>query len=183
MKVDIPVTSLYKMHYHDQIYPDLKFSFLFADQDKIKSSRSPIITTGIKLSIYIKQNWHVKLHEAMYSYSYIDKFYFYLYANFSLITYQLYRAMWVKKTEFKGKYKSIMKGTRKRHEIYAKIEAKSYHNFIICSLMRLKFGKIVHWNLLFIVRKRHKLKLSSWMWTSGPPEPRHFLGKLCNKQM
>ena len=50
-----------------------------------------------------------------------------------------------------------MKGTRKRHEINAKIEAKRYHNFTICSLMRLKFGKVVHWNLLFIVRKRQKL--------------------------
>ena len=97
-------------------------------------------------------------------------------------TYIVYRAILVKKSEFNGKYKSIMKGTRKRYEINATIEANSYHNFIICSLMRLKLFKVVHWNLPFIVRKRHKLKLSSGMWTSGPPEPRHCFGKLCIKQ-
>ena len=46
-------------------------------------------------------------------------------------------------------------------EQIAKLEAKSCPNFIICSLMRLKLAKVVHWNFLIIVNKEQKPKLSS----------------------
>ena len=64
---------------------------------------------GIMLSIYIQQNWQVQIQEAIYSY--IDKFYFYFFANCSLITYQLYRAILVKKSElYKENTKTLWKG-------------------------------------------------------------------------
>ena len=44
-------------------------------------------TFDIKLSIYIQQIWQVQLQETVYSY--INKIYFYFYANCSQITYQL----------------------------------------------------------------------------------------------
>ena len=44
-------------------------------------------TIGIKLSIYIQQNWKVKLQKNN-AYNYIDKIYFSLYANCSLVTNQ-----------------------------------------------------------------------------------------------
>ena len=47
--------------------------------------------------MYIQQIWQVQLVIQLAIYSYIDKFYFYLYANCSLITYQLYKntkALW-----------------------------------------------------------------------------------------
>ena len=80
---------------------------------------------GIKLSIYIQQNWKVQLQET----SYINKIYFSLYANCSLITCQPNRAnlIWQNR-EFKGYYKSTDKGILKWTEKIAKLEAKN-HNF------------------------------------------------------
>ena len=99
---------------------------------------------GIKLGIYVQQKWKVQMQETMYNYN-DKKIYFSLYANCSLITYQPNRAnlIWKKKSEFKGYYKSIVKGTPKQLEKNAKLEAKSDRNFIICILMRLKLAKAV----------------------------------------
>ena len=49
--------------------------------------------------------------------------------------------------------------------------------------MPLILGKVVHWNLLFIVSKRQELKLPSWTRTSDQAKQGHFLDKLCNIQM
>ena len=69
----------------------------------------------MQLSIYIQQNWKVQLQETIYNY--IDKNYFSLYANCSLVTYQPNRANLIKKkSDFKRYYKSIVKGTQKRLE-------------------------------------------------------------------
>ena len=93
---------------------------------------------------------------------------FFFIASSSLITYQPNQNKFIlKKSEFKGYYKSIVKGTQKQLEKNVKLEAKSYHNFIICSLMRLKLAKVVHLNFLIIVNKRQKLKLLPWTWTSS----------------
>ena len=63
--------------------------------------------------------------------------------------------------------KALLKGPKTTWNKNAKLKAKSYHNFIICSSMRLEFAKVGHWNFLTIVNKRQKPKLSAWKWTSG----------------
>ena len=75
--------------------------------------------------------------------------------------------IWFEKSELKGYYKSIVKGTQNDLKKKVKLEARKYHNFIICSLMRLKLAEVVHWNFMIIANKQQKPKLSSWMWTSG----------------
>ena len=47
----------------------------------------------------------------------------------------------------KGTSKALLKGPQNDMKKLQKLEAISYHNFIICSLMRLKLAKVVHLNL------------------------------------
>ena len=121
-----------------------------------------IYTIGIKLSIYIQQNWKVRLQETMYKYN--DIFYMHLKPD-HLSTKQ--RKFNLKNRSLKDTTTALLKGLQNDLKKNAKLEAKSSHNFIICSLMRLKFAKVVHWNFLNIVNKWQKPKLSSWKWTSG----------------
>ena len=44
----------------------------------------------------------------------------------------------------KDSTKALLKGSKKQLEKIAKLEAKCCHNFIICSVMRLKLAKVVH---------------------------------------
>ena len=54
-------------------------------------------------------------------------------------------------TLLKGPKNDLKKEEEEEEKKKKELEAKSYHNFIICSLMRLKLAKVVHWNFWIIV--------------------------------
>ena len=107
----------------------------------------------------MQQNWKVQLQETMYNYNDTVYLFYMQSVAWSLIS---QTEIW-KKKKFNRYYKTFVKGTQKRLEKIAKLEAKRYNNFIICSLMRLKLAKVVYWN--FLTTKAETV--SSWTWTSG----------------
>ena len=68
----------------------------------------------------------------------------------------------LKNQSLKNTTKALLKGPKN-----VLTRGQKFSQLIICSLKRLKLAKVVHWNLLIIVNKRQKPKLSSWTWSSS----------------
>ena len=83
-------------------------------------------TVSIKLSIYILQNWKVQQQETMYNHNEKISSFLYMQIVAWSLTFNL------KNRNLKDTTKALLQGPKNDLKKNAKLEAKYYHNFIIC---------------------------------------------------